>query len=86
MAAKKIHEVRPKYPREAKEKLIQGTVRLEAIISCDGGVSELKVLRGDHLLVDAATEAVRKWRYKPTTIRSQAVEVVTEIDVNFSLR
>jgi TonB family protein len=86
MAARKIHEVRPKYPREAREKHIQGTVRLEAIIRRDGRVSELKVLKGDPLLVDAATEAVRKWRYKPVTIRGQAVEVVTEIDVIFELR
>ena len=86
MAAKNIHKVRPNYPREAKEKGIQGTVRMEAIIGRDGRTLDLKVLSGDPLLVDAATKTVRKWRYKPTTIRGQAVEVVTEIDVNFSLR
>jgi len=86
MAAKKIHEVRPKYPKEAKGKHIQGTVGLEAIIGRDGRVSNLKVLKGDPLLVPAVIEAVQKWRYKPTTIQGRAVEVVTEIDVNFTLR
>jgi len=86
MQKKLIYQVPPRYPQEAERKHIEGTVRLEVIIGRDGSVSELKVLSGDPLLVDAATKAVRKWRYKPTTIQGQPVEVVTEVDVNFYLR
>lgn len=86
MQKKLIYQVPPRYPQDAKDEHIQGTVRLEAIIGRDGSINELKVLSGDPLLVDAATQAVRKWRYKPTTIQGQPVEVVTEVDVNFHLR
>jgi protein TonB len=43
------------------------------------------MLSGHPLLVQAATEAVRQWRYKPTLLNGEPVEVVTQIDVNFTL-
>jgi protein TonB len=82
-AAKLTHKVQPKYPKEAKKKGIGGTVRLEAIIGKDGRIADLKVISRDPLLALAATDAVRKWRYKPTLLQGQPVEVVTEIDINF---
>ncbi len=85
-AAKLIFQPKPEYPPLAKMARIQGTVRLEAIISKDGTIQDLKVLSGHPLLVKAALEAVQRWRYQPTLLNGEPVEVVTEIDVNFTLQ
>jgi protein TonB len=84
-AAKLIFQPKPEYPPLAKMARIQGTVRLEAIISKDGTIQDLKVINGHPLLVKAALEAVQRWRYQPTLLNGEPVEVVTEIDVNFTL-
>ncbi|HEX5412122.1 MAG TPA: energy transducer TonB [Terriglobia bacterium] len=83
--AKLINRVQPEYPQLAKMARIQGTVRLEAIISKDGTIQDLKVMSGHPLLVKAALDAVKQWRYQPTLLNGDPVEVVTEIDVNFTL-
>jgi protein TonB len=83
--AKLIFKPTPEYPALAKVARIQGVVRLEAIISRDGTVQDLKVLSGHPLLVKSALEAVQRWRYQPTLLNGEPVEIVTEIDVNFSL-
>jgi protein TonB len=84
-AAKLIFKPMPEYPPLAKMARIQGTVRLEAIISRDGTIQDLKVLSGHPLLVKSAIEAVQRWRYQPTLLNGEPVEVVTEIDCNFTL-
>jgi protein TonB len=84
-AAKLIYKPTPEYPPLAKMARIQGTVRLEAIISKDGTIQDLKVLSGHPLLVKSALDAVKQWRYQPTLLNGEPVEVVTEIDVNFTL-
>ncbi len=84
-AAKLIFQPKPEYPPLAKMARIQGTVRLEAIISKDGTIQDLKVMSGHPLLVKAALEAVQRWRYQPTLLNGEPVEVVTEIDCNFTL-
>lgn len=84
-AAKLIFKPTPDYPPLAKMARIQGTVRLEAIIAKDGTIQDLKVLSGHPLLVKAALDAVKQWRYQPTLLNGEPVEVVTEIDVNFTL-
>ncbi len=84
-AAKIIFQPTPEYPALAKMARIQGTVRLEAVISRDGRVEDLKVLSGHPLLVKAAVEAVSRWRYQPTLLNGEPVEVLTTIDVNFRL-
>ncbi len=84
-AAKAIFAPKPEYPPLAKMARIQGTVRLEAVISRDGTIQDLKVMSGHPLLVKAALEAVQRWRYQPTLLNGEPVEVVTEIDVNFTL-
>lgn len=83
--AKIIFRPTPEYPPLAKVARIQGVVRLEAIISRDGTVQDLKVLNGHPLLVKSALEAVQRWRYQPTLLNGEPVEIITEIDVNFSL-
>ena len=83
--AKLIFQPRPEYPPLAKMARIQGTVRLDATISRDGTIQDLKVISGHPLLVRAALDAVQRWRYQPTLLNGEAVEVATEIDVNFTL-
>jgi len=83
--AKLINKVQPVYPPLAKQARIQGTVRLQAVIAKDGSVVELQVLSGHPLLQQAALDAVRQWRYHPTLLNTEPVEVVTTIDVIFTL-
>jgi len=84
-AAQLLNKVSPEYPPLAKMARIQGTVKLEAVISKDGTIQELKVISGHPLLVNAAVAAVREWRYRPTLLSGEPVEVSTEIDVIFTL-
>jgi len=81
-----LTQVRPQYPPLARQARVQGTVKLSAVIDTDGTVLDLKVISGHPLLIPAAMAAVKQWRYKPTTVLNGiAVEVITLIDVNFTL-
>jgi periplasmic protein TonB len=84
-AALLINRVQPVYPPLARQTRIAGTVRLHAIISKQGSVESLEVLSGHPLLVRAAMDAVQQWKYKPTLLNGEPVEVDTTIDVIFSL-
>jgi len=83
--ARLIFGPKPEYPPLAKMARIQGEVKLDAVISKDGTIQDLKVISGHPLLVSAAMAAVQRWRYQPTLLNGEAVEVATEIDVNFTL-
>ncbi len=82
---KLLVQTHPVYPQEAKEKGIQGTVMLEATIGRDGKVENLQVLSGEPVLATAAIDAVRNWRYATTLLNGDPIEVVTNINVNFTL-
>jgi periplasmic protein TonB len=84
-AAMLINRVTPIYPPLARQTRISGTVRLHAIIAKDGTIKQLEVISGHPLLVQAALDAVRQWRYRPTLLNGEPVEVDTTIDVIFSL-
>ena len=84
-AAMLVNRVQPVYPPLARQTRISGTVRLHAIIGKDGSVQQLEVIQGHPLLVQAALDAVRQWRYRPTLLNGEPVEVDTTIDVIFSL-
>jgi protein TonB len=84
-AAKLMRQVKPAYPPLAVQAHISGTVRLAAIIGRDGTIQNLQVVSGHPLLTPAAFEAVKHWRYQPTLLNGEAVEVITQIDVNFTL-
>jgi periplasmic protein TonB len=84
-AAKLTNKVQPLYPPLARQTRISGTVRLHAIIAKNGSVEQLEVISGHPLLVQAALDAVRQWKYQPTTLNGESVEVDTTIDVIFSL-
>ncbi len=83
--ARLLRQVRPQYPPLARQARIQGTVKLSAIIAKDGTIQKLEMTNGHPLLVPAALAAVKQWRYKPTLLNSEAVEVLTSIDVHFTL-
>ena len=83
--ARLTRQVRPQYPPLARQARIQGTVKLSAIIAKDGSIQKLEVMSGHPLLVPAALSAVKQWRYRPTLLNGEAVEVLTNIDVNFTL-
>ena len=63
----------------------QGVVVLEAIINKQGSVENLRVVNGHPLLIQAALDAVKQWKYKPTLLNGEPVEVVTQVTVNFNL-
>jgi len=84
-AARIVNRVQPVYPPLARQTRISGTVRLHAIISKDGTIQQLEVMSGHPLLQQAALDAVRQWRYQPTLLNGEPVEVDTTIDVIFSL-
>jgi protein TonB len=83
--AKLIRQPKPVYPPLAKQARISGVVKLNAIIGKDGTIQNLTVASGHPLLVPAAMEAVKQWVYQPTLLNGEPVEVVTQIDVNFTL-
>jgi TonB family protein len=80
-----IKKVTPLYPPEAKAAGIQGTVRFTATIGQDGSIINLQLVSGHPLLVESAQDAVKQWMYKPTLLNGNAVEVITQIDVNYTL-
>ena len=80
-----VHYVKPVYPQIAIQTRTQGTVELHAVISREGVIESLQLVSGHPLLSRAALEAVRQWRYRPYLLNGQAVEVETQITVNFTL-
>jgi TonB family protein len=80
-----VRKVQPAYPPEARAARIQGTVVLKALISQAGDVESLELVSGHPLLVPAAMEAVKQWKYKPYLLNGKAVAVETQIQVNFAL-
>jgi protein TonB len=60
-------------------------VKLAAVIATDGSVQALRAVSGHPLLINAALEAVRQWRYQPTLLNGKPVEVAISVDVNFNL-
>ena len=58
---------------------------LSAVIAKDGTIGNLEATKGHPLLIPAALDAVKHWRYEPTLLNGEPVEVQTSIDVNFTL-
>jgi protein TonB len=78
--------IEPQYPEAARKARMQGVVILEAIITTEGRVANVKVLKSVNPLLDAAAErAVSQWVYKPATLNGRAVSVYLTVTVNFQL-
>jgi protein TonB len=80
-----VYRVQPDYPALARQVRVQGRVVLRAMISREGAIENLQVLSGHPMLVQAAVDAVRQWRYRPYVLNGEAVEVETQVTVNFVL-
>jgi protein TonB len=78
-----ISRPNPVYPPVAVQTRVSGVVRLEAVIGTDGRVRNLRLMQGHPLLVAAAMAAVKEWRYTPTLLNGEPVELVMFVDVNF---
>jgi TonB family protein len=85
MAANLVSGPKPSYPTLASLTRTQGNVVMQAVISKDGTVEQLRVIKGHRLLRGAAKNAVRNWRYRPYKIDGVPVEVATTVSVDFSL-
>ena len=81
-----IHRVEPVYPPLARQTHRQGQVELRAIIATDGTIQSLVVVNGDALFLGSAVEAVSQWRYRPTVLNGQPVEIETYITVIYTLQ
>lgn len=84
-ASNLIRSAPPVYPPLAVQARVQGTVRFTVTIGRDGNIDNLQLVSGHPLLVNSAQEAVKQYQYKPTLLNGQPVEVVTQVDVNFTL-
>lgn len=80
-----VQRVQPDYPPLARQARVQGTVVLAATINKQGRIENLQVASGPPMLVAAAIEAVRRWRYRPFLLNGEPVEVSTSITIVFSL-
>ena len=76
----------PEYPALARSARISGVVRFDVVIGQDGRITNMQLVSGHPLLVPAAQAAVRQYAYQPTLLNGEPVEVMTQVDVNFSLQ
>jgi TonB family protein len=80
-----ISKVQPVYPSDAKAARIQGSVVIAAIIGKDGSVQSERLISGHPSLAPAAMDAVKQWKYRPYLLNGQAIEVDTQVTINFTL-
>jgi protein TonB len=83
--AKLVHKVDPTYPPEAVHSHIEGTVVLHVVIGVDGSMKEVQLVSGDPALSAVSVAAVQQWRYQPTLLNGEPVEVDSTISVIFTL-
>lgn len=84
--AKLIERVEPKYPPIVRQARITGVVKLEILVDREGKVEKMKPLSGHPLMVQAAMDAVKQWRYAETLLEGEPVAVLTRVVVKFDLQ
>lgn len=80
-----LHRVEPQYPAAARQQGIQGAVVLDVHIGVDGAVKDIRVISGPQQLVQASTDAVKEWRFRPHSVNGQPTDMQTKITLNFKL-
>jgi periplasmic protein TonB len=80
-----IKIVRPIYPALARQAHIEGAVSLKCLIGPDGSVEKIEVKKGHPLLIQASTDAVSRWTFKPMVLKGKAVEMETVVNIDFQL-
>lgn len=78
-----VYKVKPVYPAEAKRMHVQGSVVIDATVTAQGQVDQLKLVSGDPMLASAAMDAVRRWKYTPFSLNGQPIPKQTRITVSF---
>jgi protein TonB len=85
MKALIVHKVPPKYPEDARNHRIQGTVLVDVIVGTNGKVTDTKLVFGHPALAKVTVDAIRKWKFKPYLLNGNPIEVETQVTMNFSL-
>jgi periplasmic protein TonB len=80
-----VHRVEPIYPILAKQTGRSGRVELRAVIATDGSIQSLQIVSGDPLFYQSAMHAVRQWRYRPTVLNGEPVQIDTFITVVYNI-
>ena len=80
-----VTRLNPLYSKELRKKRIQGMVSLRVLVSKDGDVVDVKPISGHPALVEIATDAVKQWKYRPYMTQGEAVEMETDVKINFTL-
>jgi TonB family protein len=83
---KKVVHVNPEYPQDARDGKITGVVILEVVIGEDGSVIATKIMRSIPALDQAAIDAVNQWKFEPTLLNGEPVEVEMTVTINFTLQ
>jgi protein TonB len=78
-----VTKVKPDYPEVAKQIRISGQVALEAIIDEDGAVASVRTLNGNPILAKAATDALKRWKFKPFKEEGKAIKVSSDFTLEF---
>lgn len=78
-------KVQPDYPAMARQLKIEGSVELEAAVSSTGEVTKVQIVSGNAILTNAASQAVKHWKFKPFTEDGKAIPVLAPITVNFKM-
>jgi len=84
-AARLVHRVEPLYPPLARQIRLEGRVELHAIIATDGRIKSLEVVSGEPPFIQSALRAVHEWRYQPTLLNNEPVEIETYVTVVYTL-
>ncbi|HKT46496.1 MAG TPA: energy transducer TonB [Candidatus Acidoferrales bacterium] len=85
LQAHPVKIVRPRYPKLALQSHTEGRVSLSCLVGRDGLVERIEVKKGHPLLIQAATEAVAQWKFRPIILNGKAVEMETVINIDFQL-
>jgi TonB family protein len=81
-----IQEVPPRYPADAKAARVQGTVILSIVVGTDGSVASVDVKSGPEMLVPAAIEAAKQWKFQPSEFNGKPCEVALDLNFTFSIK
>ena len=80
-----VYRAAPVYPVLAKATHLQGVVQIDSVIDAEGNVVEMKAVSGPPLLIQAALDAVKQWKFEPTYLNDQPVSVQLVVTVTFQL-
>lgn len=82
---KLVDEVQPTYPPLARDARVQGDVMIDSVIDTQGDVTKMNLVSGNPLLISAAFDAVKQWKYQPTLLNGVPVSVEMQVTVHFNL-